>query len=48
MRRFLYMIDGVAVPRKIWERRQIWGEYAGASFFKYEIRSDFKSQAGQG
>lgn len=28
----LYLIDGVRVTRKIYERRQIWGEYAGASF----------------
>jgi len=36
MRRMVYMIDGVSVPKKTWEARQIWGEYAGAKFSVYE------------
>ena len=32
MTRRIYLIDGVAVTKKIWDRRQIFGEYLGASF----------------
>lgn len=32
MNRTMYLIDGVQVTRKIYERRQIWGEHAGAKF----------------
>jgi hypothetical protein len=30
--RTLYLIDGVAVPKKVWEIRKMFGEYAGARF----------------
>ena len=40
MIRYLYLIDGVAVPKRVFERRQIFGEYAGASFRVVEARSN--------
>ena len=30
--RTLYLIDGVAVPKKIWGVRKMFGEYYGARF----------------
>lgn len=30
--KYLYMIDGVSVPKKIYARRQEFGEYKGAHF----------------
>jgi hypothetical protein len=38
MPRKMYLIDGVQVSRKIYFRRQLWGEYNGASFTVVEIR----------
>ena len=32
MSRTLYLIDGVAVPRKVYYRRMVWGEHAQACF----------------
>ncbi len=37
--RTLYLIDGVAQPRRVWEAKQLWGEYAGADFTVVEINS---------
>lgn len=28
----VYLIDGVAVPKRTWERRKLWGEHPGARF----------------
>jgi hypothetical protein len=36
--RLVYLIDGIAVPHRIWKRRQRFGEYAGARFDVEEIR----------
>jgi len=36
--RTLYLIDGVAVPQKIYERRQLFGEHAGAQFSIVDIK----------
>ena len=38
MPRKMYLIDGVQVSRKIYFRRQLWGEYNGATFTVVEIR----------
>ncbi len=35
----MYLIDGVQVSRKIYERRQIWGEHAAANFRTVETRA---------
>jgi len=43
MRRY-YSIDGVGVPRKIWERRQVFGEYSGARFEVTEKREPEKKK----
>ncbi len=29
---YVYLIDGVAVPARIWNRRQIFGEHGAAVF----------------
>lgn len=29
----IYLIDGVRVPKTIWERRQVFGEYAAARYW---------------
>lgn len=34
----MYLIDGIRVTKRIFERRQIWGEYQGANFQVIEIR----------
>lgn len=33
----IHMIDGVAVPKAIWYRRQIFGEHRAAKFDHYTI-----------
>lgn len=33
MKRRIYLIDGVAVPRKVYFRRKLFGEYVGAEFW---------------
>ena len=35
--RTLYLIYGVAVPKKTWKRRKISGEYIGANFQVVEV-----------
>lgn len=37
MKRIMYLIDGVQVSAKIYWRRQLWGEYAGAKFHVVEF-----------
>jgi hypothetical protein len=37
-----YMIDGVPVPKKTYESRQIWWEYSGAKFEIYEKTRESK------
>lgn len=32
----IYLIDGVRVPKRTYERRQLFGEHSGARFFSYE------------
>lgn len=34
----MYLIDGIQVTKKVWERRKIWGEHAGARFEVVEVR----------
>lgn len=29
----IYLIDGVRVPKKVWERRQVFGEYVAARYW---------------
>jgi len=36
--RYQYLIDGVAVTKRIYERRKLWGEYPGARFTMVEIQ----------
>jgi hypothetical protein len=38
--RIIYLIDGVRVTKKIYDRRQVWGEYPGANFQTVVIRED--------
>lgn len=33
----IYLIDGVRAPKKVWERRQLFGEHSGAKFWKQEV-----------
>lgn len=40
--RWLYLIDGVGVPKKVFDRRVIFGEYAGASFRIVEVRGGYE------
>ena len=40
MIRYLYLIDGVAVPKHIYERRQIFGEHKAAIFRVVEVRGN--------
>jgi len=34
----VYLIDGVRVPKHVFEARQIFGEYPGARFEALEVR----------
>jgi hypothetical protein len=36
--RLVYLIDGIAVPRRIWVRRQRFGKHAATRFDVEEIR----------
>jgi hypothetical protein len=36
-RKSLYMVDGVVVPKKVWEARRIFGEHAAAKFSVLEV-----------
>jgi hypothetical protein len=45
MKRKLYLIDGVAVPRKVYWRRQKYGEYIGATFLVIEVMTTGKKGA---
>lgn len=45
MTTYLYLIDGVSVPKRTYERRKLWGEHPGAKFTMVEIQP--KQQQGR-
>jgi hypothetical protein len=38
MKHYVYLIDGVAQPQRIWQRRQVWGEHPQAQFTVVEVK----------